>query len=276
MKALLLLIPLVLSCGSSEPAKTEAPNTPPAAPVIATADGHTTDSQLRDACQCSEGEAVLAASDIASATGELAQCIDGRLLDDELRQWFASLKGKTLSEKSNSLETLLTKHGVSRCPLRAWFPSDKSEPHPFHARRGEAANKAAAEKSKEARQFVKKMSDSAKAFYLSSSASPKSFPQTSTAVTPPLGTCCSNDNSQCAADESLWNHPTWSELHFSVKIPHYYSYQYTTKDNGKSFTVSAFGDLDCDGAYSTFEAYGNIKDGQLHVGRMIYRDQQYE
>jgi hypothetical protein len=46
-------------------------------------------------------------------------------------------------------------------------------------------------------------------------------------------------------------------LQFSVDDPHYYSYAY--KVDGKKFTVSAYGDLDCDGEYSTFEMSGDAE-----------------
>ncbi len=77
-------------------------------------------------------------------------------------------------------------------------------------------------------------------------------------ITPPLGTCCKGDKGKCAPQAKWWTHPVWAALRFSVDDPHYFSYSYTVK--GKSFTVRAHADLDCDGEYSTFEMYGEVSD----------------
>ena len=132
-------------------------------------------------------------------------------------------------------------------------------------------------KTTEARLFIKKASDAARASYMDNSAGfgEKSYPKQSTPITPPLGTCCSMGE-KCAPNPALWTHPSWTALHFSIDDPHYYSYQYKTTDEGKSFTVSAFGDLDCDGVYSTFEMYGKIENGEPAVSQSVYRENELE
>jgi type IV pilus assembly protein PilA len=115
-------------------------------------------------------------------------------------------------------------------------------------------------KTSEAREFTRKMYDGARAYYLDppNPADPKkpaSLPTPSTQPTPPLGTCC-KQGEKCAPDPSLWNKEPWKSLQFSIDDPHYYSYQYEVAKDGKSFTVTAYGDLDCDGEYSKFRLHG--------------------
>ncbi len=70
-------------------------------------------------------------------------------------------------------------------------------------------------------------------------------------------------------DPTLWQDPTWVALQFSVDDPHYYSYAYEVNgnaapgsqaptDGSNNYTAYAYGDLDCDGNYSTFAMYGEI------------------
>jgi len=47
-------------------------------------------------------------------------------------------------------------------------------------------------------------------------------------------------------------------LHFSIDDPSNYSYAYKVDDDGQSFVASAYGDLDCDGVYSTFEMRASV------------------
>jgi hypothetical protein len=95
------------------------------------------------------------------------------------------------------------------------------------------------------------------------------FPSTSAGPTPPLGACCKGEKGKCPPDPALWSQPPWSELHFAVDDPHYFSYEYKGAPDGKSFTAFAYGDLDCDGTYSTFSATGAIgPDGAATVGEL--------
>jgi type IV pilus assembly protein PilA len=57
-----------------------------------------------------------------------------------------------------------------------------------------------------------------------------------------------------------WSTDTWTALSFSMADPHYYSYGYTSSGTGTSaqFTSQAQGDLDGNGATSTFERAGGL------------------
>ena len=54
--------------------------------------------------------------------------------------------------------------------------------------------------------------------------------------------------------------PSWATLNFEVREPHRYSYQFDSEGTGvgATFTASAFGDVDCDGIYSTFIRVGEV------------------
>lgn len=122
-------------------------------------------------------------------------------------------------------------------------------------------------KSSEARVFLHKLYDGARAHYLDTPSAglnpePAAFPAESVGPTPALGTCC-EQGGKCMPNAALWEHPTWQALQFSVDDPHYYSYQYEVIDKSKEFVVRAIGDLDCDGVYSTFEMRGVVENGEL-------------
>ncbi len=92
--------------------------------------------------------------------------------------------------------------------------------------------------------------------------------------TPPLGTCC-KQGGKCAPNAQQWAHSSWAALQFSVDDPHYYSYEWKT--DGKRFTVLAYGDLDCDGKYSTFEIEGEVDArGQISAKPSLRRYDQLE
>jgi len=117
-------------------------------------------------------------------------------------------------------------------------------------------------KTTEARIFVKKIYDGARAYYMGDHATrgsigrlPPQFPTPSQGPTPPLGSCC-KAGGKCGPNASHWTSPVWAALQFSVSDPHYFSYSYIVK--GNTFTARANGDLDCDGEYSTFEMIGII------------------
>ncbi len=57
----------------------------------------------------------------------------------------------------------------------------------------------------------------------------------------------------------------WQALSFAPEDPHYYAYQYDSSGQGNSaqFTASAFGDLDCDGEFSTFVRFGRVEYGEV-------------
>jgi len=143
-------------------------------------------------------------------------------------------------------------------------------------------------KTSEARQFVKKIYDGARAYYmdrngretLADTDAGAQFPDNAAtgAISPVVGTCCASGD-KCMPDASLWTDETWVALQFSVDDPHYYSYQYTTAASTSNFYGRAFGDLDCNGTYSTFSMYGEINsdyaDGPAGTAA-IYRENELE
>ena len=138
-------------------------------------------------------------------------------------------------------------------------------------------------KTSEAREFVKKLYDGARSYYMDPGGGgitpiPPQFPAPSVGPTPPLGECC-KQGGKCAPERDTWEAPTWTALMFAVDDPHYYSYQYEVVDPAKKFVVRAFGDLDCDGVYSTFEMTGEINaefsDGPAGSAA-LFREQELE
>ncbi|MBW2262350.1 MAG: hypothetical protein JRG91_10555, partial [Deltaproteobacteria bacterium] len=69
---------------------------------------------------------------------------------------------------------------------------------------------------------------------------------------------------------ATWNTTeTWNALKFSIADPHYYAYEFQSNCPGSVgsaalFTARARGDLDADGAESTFERVGTVND-QMEV-----------
>lgn len=81
-------------------------------------------------------------------------------------------------------------------------------------------------------------------------------PTTAAPPTPPLGTCCASEGKKCAPDPALWTVEPWTILNFELSTPHYFSYEYIPAADGRSFTIKAHGDLDCDGEYMVLSVAG--------------------
>jgi type II secretory pathway pseudopilin PulG len=125
-------------------------------------------------------------------------------------------------------------------------------------------------KTTEATVNIKKMYDGAVAYYAENQAFPRS-----TEITPPLGSCCNASAHKCTPDPALWSAEGWQQLRFSMDDPHYYSYQY--QSDGKTFSVDAYGDLNCNGVYSTFEMVGSITaDGSVTPPVGLYKENELE
>jgi type IV pilus assembly protein PilA len=138
---------------------------------------------------------------------------------------------------------------------------------------------------------VKKMYDGARDYYYedlnargSMSVLRKQFPQSDPGQlphnpAPALGTCCASPGHKCAPDPSQWVDPTWQALKFSMDDPHYYSYGWQSAgvDSTSTFAAQAFGDLDCDTTYSTFEMIGSVQTDNTITGQAgIYKDNELE
>jgi hypothetical protein len=130
-------------------------------------------------------------------------------------------------------------------------------------------------KTTEAEQLIRKLSDGALAYYHNPTQPglapvPKQLPSVSVGPTPPVGACCIQGG-RCAPDPTLWDHPTWQALTFSIDDSHYYSYEYEVIDGGEAYVVRAIGDLDCDGVVSTFEMRGMVTEGGVQSSASILR-----
>lgn len=124
-------------------------------------------------------------------------------------------------------------------------------------------------RSTEATQFIKKIADGARAYYMEPptpgfAVVGKQFPgpQGLTGPIPADISCCTPpNNGKCTPDASLWADEPWISLQFSVDDPHYYSYSYEVSalsGPGATFTARAEGNLDCDAETSTFEMAGIV------------------
>ena len=124
-------------------------------------------------------------------------------------------------------------------------------------------------KTTEAIMNVRRMYDAAVAYYESEHATSdgaiirKQFPYgadggVGPVIFTPTSKCCTNPGEKCAPNPSIWNHPTWAALNFSVDDPHYY--QYAGGGDQEQFTGGAIGDLDCDDIFSTFWRTAKILD----------------
>jgi hypothetical protein len=80
--------------------------------------------------------------------------------------------------------------------------------------------------------------------------------------------CCGDASGKCAASTEWANDPVWKTLEFSIDEPTMYRYSYESTD-GKSFTATAIGDTDCDGAGATFTLTGTIDNGNPSVNLSI-------
>ena len=75
----------------------------------------------------------------------------------------------------------------------------------------------------------------------------------------PLTTCC-GATPKCAPNSTIWNDNTWRALQFQMSDDHYFTWGWTAggSNKGSTFTADAFGDLDCDGTFSTYRIIGTI------------------
>ena len=121
-------------------------------------------------------------------------------------------------------------------------------------------------KTVEATMNVRKLFDSSVSYFeaehsnKSGAILARQFPDPA-AVTP--GTkCCGNAGGKCKPAPTTFQDTggSWSALNFSVDDPFYFQYQYVSSgtDSSSKFEAYAYGDLDCDGTYSTYMRNGSI------------------
>ncbi|MCA9546440.1 MAG: hypothetical protein KC613_18675 [Myxococcales bacterium] len=100
---------------------------------------------------------------------------------------------------------------------------------------------------------------------------PAQFP--ASAPLTPTASPCAQGAVRYPPEAGLWDHATWQALRFAVDDPHPYRYEFVAGPTG--FTARALGDLDCDGALSTFERIGTVDAaGEIHV--LSFRNNEVE
>ncbi len=90
-----------------------------------------------------------------------------------------------------------------------------------------------------------------------------SYPTQSAALTP-AADCCSQNvdgKKRCAADPTDWAVAGWEALGFQLDEPFFFQYEYQGVAAGDSYTATATGDLDCDGASITYTLTGWAQNG---------------
>jgi type II secretory pathway pseudopilin PulG len=131
-------------------------------------------------------------------------------------------------------------------------------------------------KTTEAEMNVRKLFDASVMYYASERGNRvgaiinKSFPST-VALTPTSGACCVTPGAKCQPS-TYWTDPTWMALHFAVDDPFYYHYSYvsTGASTSAAFTAGAYGDLNCDNVYSTFERMGHVTGDTVEGSAAVY------
>jgi hypothetical protein len=87
------------------------------------------------------------------------------------------------------------------------------------------------------------------------------FPKGTSKVLPdnPSGKsgCCGTSDNKCPVAKDWASDPVWGALGFQIDEPTMYRYKYESAD-GKSFTATATGDADCDGAEAVFTVTGSL------------------
>ena len=95
----------------------------------------------------------------------------------------------------------------------------------------------------------------------------KEFPKGTIGPTP-AQSCCAQKDGVCLPDLEQWKGGMWEFLGFAVDTPHRFQYSYAS--DGKTFTVTAIADLDCDGRLTTVVAGGTITE----TGGVVIDDSQ--
>jgi type IV pilus assembly protein PilA len=113
-------------------------------------------------------------------------------------------------------------------------------------------------------------------------------------ITPPLSVDCNEGpGGRCVPsagggggpgsyDSALWtDNEVWNGLNFQQEQAHYFHYNFIWENDNAGFgacqfTAQAFGDLDGDGIFSTFERAGAADENGLNAAAGLYIDQEVE
>src|SRR5262245_45840993 len=107
---------------------------------------------------------------------------------------------------------------------------------------------------------------------------PKQFPGPATTIEPT--TCCAVMG-KCPGNPAVYQtDPVWVALNFNIPDPHLFrpSYQGAGTAGSSTFTAFAYGDLDCDGGFSTFMRNGKISNtsGDVEAAAAAYVNNELE
>ena len=96
-----------------------------------------------------------------------------------------------------------------------------------------------------------------------------------TGITPPLqaiATACAQNFGVLNTQPILWDTPEWRDLDFILYDQHRFVYRLESEGEGETLrtTTTAWGDLDCDGVYSTWYREASIVDGELVAGELTW------
>ncbi len=124
-------------------------------------------------------------------------------------------------------------------------------------------------KTVEATMNVRKLFDSSVSYFEGEHADSggnglaKQFPVVTAAKNPApaANSCCGNPGDKCKPNPTNFDDVGWAALNFSVDDPFYYWYFYNNNgllDTAAAFQAYAYGNLDCDAIYSTFQRSGSV------------------
>ena len=83
------------------------------------------------------------------------------------------------------------------------------------------------------------------------------YPVGSAPLTPSVP-CCAQTGQQCAPAPDEWTHGAWQDMGFSFDDASQFQYSYDS--DGKTFTIKAVGDLQCDGHPTEIVGHGSLDD----------------
>jgi hypothetical protein len=107
-------------------------------------------------------------------------------------------------------------------------------------------------------------------------------------ITPPLSVLCSSgQDGRCVANGSgpggyppaMWSeNPVWQKIDYAQQQGHYFHYdvRWGVSPQGCQFTVQAFGDLDDDGTFSTYERAAAADANGVNAAAGLYIDNELE
>lgn len=74
----------------------------------------------------------------------------------------------------------------------------------------------------------------------------------------PATPCCAEASKTCTPTAAMWADPVWQALEFQIEGA--FHFQYTYESDGKTFTATATGDIDCAGKPTTTVINGRLGD----------------